>query len=283
MSTDFSAVAANVALGLANAPTTGVPVGTVYIVGSSPTGAFAGEANNIAYLEVFPSTWSFVAPQSMQEIFVQSPSPAVKMFWNGAAWQEGSSTPAIPFVLETSTGTGGNFQDGQLNAPGLTPRAGLDFNGAYASRRLLLTDVVDPSVTTDATVEAQDALLSAQLLALSSKPANLENLLQHSDVVLEGSRGFLFQSSPLVIPEFVRPDMRTMVVSFPSAPGPMGIHGTALPTRPQAVAWTTSISPPSSVARERGFRSSRIFRIGAARALASAPASRSANLGARHL
>lgn len=55
--------------------------GDLYIIASSPTGAWSGKANNITY---YNQTWNFIAPKEGIRIWV---SDEDKIYiWNGSAW-----------------------------------------------------------------------------------------------------------------------------------------------------------------------------------------------------
>jgi hypothetical protein len=75
--------------------------GQTYIVGSAPTGLWAGQANNIAYWALDPQDgvattgiWEFYAPQVGWTAFNQATGAAIT--WNGTTW-------APPVIVSNST------------------------------------------------------------------------------------------------------------------------------------------------------------------------------------
>lgn len=63
--------------------------GALYIVGASPTGAWAGKANNLAYWITAFGVWTFVAPR--EGLPVRVLDEHVTYEWNGTAWAVSSS------------------------------------------------------------------------------------------------------------------------------------------------------------------------------------------------
>ncbi|MBQ3347446.1 MAG: DUF2793 domain-containing protein [Synergistaceae bacterium] len=73
-----------IVLGIANEPDANTANGSQYIVGSNPTGSFAGaSANSIARYD--GSAWKFSAPKS-GEMEVLNASNGEFLAWNGSAW-----------------------------------------------------------------------------------------------------------------------------------------------------------------------------------------------------
>ena len=93
--------------GIANAPTANPIAGTQYIVGSTPTGAFAGAtANSIASYD--GTAWKFSAPKAV-ELEVLNAATGEILKWNGSAWnvaltinRSSNSTPVLA-VIPTGT------------------------------------------------------------------------------------------------------------------------------------------------------------------------------------
>ena len=70
-----------------NAPPASPIDGETYLVGTSPTGAYAGKANNIAVYATATSTWSFIAPStSVAVIFTGGTNVGKIATWSGTAW-----------------------------------------------------------------------------------------------------------------------------------------------------------------------------------------------------
>jgi len=67
---------------IANAPPESPSDGDTYIVGSSPTGAWAGETNSVAYY--YGGEWRLYPPKAEWIAYVQSESK--NCAYNGAAW-----------------------------------------------------------------------------------------------------------------------------------------------------------------------------------------------------
>lgn len=63
-------------------PTGAEPDGSLYIVGTAPTGAFAGHANEVAFLD--KGAWLFTAPQQ-NEAHLNEASNRI-MHWSGTTW-----------------------------------------------------------------------------------------------------------------------------------------------------------------------------------------------------
>ena len=75
--------------GIANEPSGTPAKGTQYIVGSSPTGAFAGaSANSVA--RYTGSAWKFAKPASGQMELLNITASAI-LRWNGSAWETAAS------------------------------------------------------------------------------------------------------------------------------------------------------------------------------------------------
>ncbi len=85
-----------------NTPPGSPAAGDMYIVGSSPTGAWAGKAGQVAYYDLL---WRFIAPRSGMTLWVAD--EALLYSFNGSVW----------------VASGGNAI---LGAPSLTPVLGTD-------------------------------------------------------------------------------------------------------------------------------------------------------------
>jgi len=68
--------------GVAQAPNNAEPEGTLYIVGTAPTGAFVGHANEVAFLE--SGVWKFAAPLANEAHLNEATNQI--LHWNGTAW-----------------------------------------------------------------------------------------------------------------------------------------------------------------------------------------------------
>jgi len=64
-----------------NAPPASPLAGDVYIIGASPTGAWLGQARNIAY---FDQIWRFITPKEGMTLWVSDED--LQYSWNGSAW-----------------------------------------------------------------------------------------------------------------------------------------------------------------------------------------------------
>lgn len=104
--------------GLQNAPPGGPAVGVSYIVGTSPTGAWAGKANCIAvytsggwrFVPGFDSNGSQIAMGSAQEgMHVWRADLNALWVWTGSAWAGVAATEGGPFVAKA-----GDTMTGQL-------------------------------------------------------------------------------------------------------------------------------------------------------------------------
>jgi hypothetical protein len=72
-----------VSIGL-NVPPGSVADGAVYIVGTAPTGAWAGHADKVAL--VIGGTWQFLEPIAGWIAFNQGSSPGAFYYYDGSAW-----------------------------------------------------------------------------------------------------------------------------------------------------------------------------------------------------
>jgi Protein of unknown function (DUF2793) len=82
--------------------------GDTYIVGSSPSGAWAGQANSITAWAIDPQdgtvtsgAWEFYAPQIGWLVFDQNTTASYQ--WNGSAWVLSKSAPKLPVTATTTT------------------------------------------------------------------------------------------------------------------------------------------------------------------------------------
>lgn len=71
-------------LGL-NAPPASPPAGAVYVVGTTPTGAWTGHANELAF--VVGGVWQFHTPQPGWIAYNRGESPAVFYYYDGVSWE----------------------------------------------------------------------------------------------------------------------------------------------------------------------------------------------------
>lgn len=78
-----------------NTPATGVN-GEWHVVGSSPTGAWAGQANKLAGYE--NGGWIFVTPKKAQWIWREDGTSNHLRLYDGSVWQGGTSVPDITTV-----------------------------------------------------------------------------------------------------------------------------------------------------------------------------------------
>ncbi len=77
--------------------------GDRYIIGSSPTGAWAGEAANIAVWD--GSTWVILAPAEGWSVWVDDEN--IQLFWDGASWT--TPTPSSGVVATSPNGAKSEF------------------------------------------------------------------------------------------------------------------------------------------------------------------------------
>lgn len=101
-------------LDISNAPPTTPSDGDIYIVGTAPTGAFAGKANQIAYYE--NSAWTFTAPRT-NEAHLNEKDDYI-WHWNGTKWVKitGGGTDYNEAKLAVPV-TGKGPDDNLLNLP----------------------------------------------------------------------------------------------------------------------------------------------------------------------
>lgn len=79
-------------LDFANAPDANAASGSFYVVGSAPTGAFAGQAGAVAFLE--GTTWKFTAPQKNEAHLNEKDNTIYH--WSGTQWNKvGTVTPQV--------------------------------------------------------------------------------------------------------------------------------------------------------------------------------------------
>jgi hypothetical protein len=103
-----------------SAPPSSPAVGASYIVAASPTGAWSGKQNQIAY---FDQIWRFIVPQSGMRIWVRDESADYR--FNGTAW----------VVVSSGGGGGGGIPllcHGRLTLTSDVPVTIADVNGASA-------------------------------------------------------------------------------------------------------------------------------------------------------
>lgn len=109
--------------------------GDAYIVGSSPTGAWAGKANQVAYWRNSTGAWKFIVPKGGWIIRVQDELDAngipKEYGFTGSAW-------AVPVVA--ASWTGGTVTTGINEAPIVTLASAATVNiGAAASNTVIVT------------------------------------------------------------------------------------------------------------------------------------------------
>lgn len=73
---------------IANAPTGSEPPNTKYLVGTSPTGVFAGHANDVA--ELIGAVWTFTDPVAQQQLIVDNAITYASYQYDGAVWNQTS-------------------------------------------------------------------------------------------------------------------------------------------------------------------------------------------------
>lgn len=85
-----------------NTPPGSPLAGDLYIIGSSPTGAWAGHANHIAY---YNTAWKFIAPNEGMTIWVNDED--AQYSWSGVAWVSttNSGISALSTVVTANSGT----------------------------------------------------------------------------------------------------------------------------------------------------------------------------------
>lgn len=90
-------------VGTLNTPPGSPTAGQGWIVGSSPTGAWAGQANNLAYY--INSSWIFVT--KFVGMLVYNIADSAEYRWNGSAWAAvvSSGSPKLCIVRRTSAVT----------------------------------------------------------------------------------------------------------------------------------------------------------------------------------
>lgn len=86
--------------------------GQVYVVGSSPTGAWSAHANEIARFNASSGSWDFSQPTSGWWIAVGG----TDYRWSGTAWVAGWSGPSMPLESFTTLGVGAFGGAGQPTA-----------------------------------------------------------------------------------------------------------------------------------------------------------------------
>lgn len=115
-----------------NTPPSSPIDGETYLVGTSPTGAYAGKANNVAVYSTSTNTWYFIAPStSIAVIFTGGANVGKVGTWNGTAWVVQTATSdSVPvgtvmsFYGNTAP-TGFLFLDGNTIVSGKTVYSGL--------------------------------------------------------------------------------------------------------------------------------------------------------------
>lgn len=93
----------NVAGNIVNAPTGTEAAGAVYIVSTSPFGAFAGQSNAIAYLQQ-NGTWTFTVPVAGQKIYIQA-SGQHYTYLSGSWSQDGIPSAVTQFAGAVAAAT----------------------------------------------------------------------------------------------------------------------------------------------------------------------------------
>lgn len=73
--------------------------GAAYIVASSPTGAWSGHANHIAYWNTTAGSWFFLVPGSSDRWRVWVSDEALFYRWNGTAWAVDAAASAVQSII----------------------------------------------------------------------------------------------------------------------------------------------------------------------------------------
>lgn len=84
--TDVSAYVAGVqsAINFLSTPPVSPADQDTYLVGATPTGAWAGQTNNIAIWSGYYRLWFFITPRTGWVVYLTT--PAALQFWNGSSW-----------------------------------------------------------------------------------------------------------------------------------------------------------------------------------------------------
>lgn len=98
-------VSPNVVANIVSAPTGSETAGTLYIVSASPSGAFMGQANAVACLNVF-GVWQFTAPVVGQKLYVQA-SGQHYTYLSGAWTLDGVPSAVTQFAADVAAATTG--------------------------------------------------------------------------------------------------------------------------------------------------------------------------------
>lgn len=96
----FDALISRSALSRTNTPPGSPSAGDTYIVGTAPTGAWSGKANNIAF---FFNGWRFIAPTQKMRFFVEN----VAQFWEYTAPNWAAVAAGTPTTLDDLANVGG--------------------------------------------------------------------------------------------------------------------------------------------------------------------------------
>lgn len=96
----FDALISRSALSRTNTPPGSPSAGDTYIVGTAPTGAWSGKANNIAF---FFNGWRFIAPTQKMRFFVEN----VAQFWEYTAPNWAMVAAGTPTTLDDLANVGG--------------------------------------------------------------------------------------------------------------------------------------------------------------------------------
>lgn len=131
-----------------SAPPASPTAGMVYIVAASPTGAWAGQANKVAYFE---QVWRFIAPATGMRIWVRDESQYYT--WDGTAWIAASSEDVTGANLHATSNL---VVDGIASVGTNAPDASAKFEVVSTTQGLLF-----PRMTT------------TQIYAISSPAAGL--------------------------------------------------------------------------------------------------------------
>jgi hypothetical protein len=110
-----------------NTPATSPAEGDLYILGTTPTGAWSGHANDVAY---YQTTWKFINPNEGLTVWVNDEN--MQYSWDGAAW-----VSTISSSLDNLTGVGINTTHDATNKLAVKSDAVLfDHNGTSSQLKV---------------------------------------------------------------------------------------------------------------------------------------------------
>jgi hypothetical protein len=165
-----------ISVGALSAPPPTPSDGDSYIVGASPTGAWAGQANNFAYWSTDnPSApngeWEFYTPLNG---WIVGSGGAIYTF-NGTAWSApitGGRVAAIPYVIDGGGSVPSTGLKGQLSIP-----AGCTITGWVLTSDVSGSAVVDVLRSTYAAFPTTASIAGTDMPTLSSAQKNQDLVL----------------------------------------------------------------------------------------------------------